>query len=35
MAHYDQKIATMLDDTLSALGGGSTTTDTTKQQTEP
>lgn len=26
MAHHDQKIATMLDDTLSALGGGAPNT---------
>ena len=28
MAHHDQKIATMLDDTLTVLGGGSTSTTT-------
>lgn len=28
MAHHDQKIATMLDDTLTVLGGGSPSTTT-------
>ncbi|SFD79813.1 hypothetical protein [Spirosoma endophyticum] len=28
MAHHDQKIATMLDDTLTVLGGGSSSTTT-------